>query len=505
MLLKEFIVIIIFSILSCNTNNDFEKEKERPIVTSDLSGIDVKEGMSLVGKITEDKTGEPIQKVVVSDGFTATTTDKNGIYQLARNKDSKFVFYSIPSKFEINIKEGTPIFFDEIPSYYDIYRKDFVLKKLEKETDNSFTLICMADPQVKNSSDIIRFEKETLQDIKQNFNDHENIYAITLGDVVHDKPEFLEQMKNLMNNTGITFFQTIGNHDHNEEASNDSEAILNFENIFGPVNYSFNRGDAHIVVMDNVLYSGKQNYSTGFTSSQINWLKENLEYVSKDKLLIICVHIPLRYQSNIQYYREFYGLIEQFNEVHIMTGHTHYNQNYINHQTGVYEHIHGAACGSWWTSIINSDGTPNGYGVYEVEDNSIVNWYYKSTFFDKDYQIRYYPPFSFGDDSGEIIANVWNGDDDWKIELYENGTKTGNMERFTDYEKAVFQFFTSLGKTRPTPPTGTNTWFRRPNHLYKLKPKSNNSNFTIKATDRYGNVYFRNEPTTSIEEFIKYE
>ena len=32
--------------------------------------------------------------------------------------------------------------------------------------------------------------------------------------------------------------------------------------------------------------------------------------------------------------------------------------------------------------------------------------------------------------SDEIVANIWNSDDrNWKVEVYENGNKTGEMTR----------------------------------------------------------------------------
>jgi len=99
------------------------------------------------------------------------------------------------------------------------------------------------------------------------------------------------------------------------------------------------------------------------------------------------VHIPLRNATSFN--RETVrNLLKEFDNVHIMAGHTHYAQNYIDGD--VYEHIHGAVCGAWWKSTINVDGTPNGYGVYDISGSKIENWYYKPTRLSKDFQIRMY-------------------------------------------------------------------------------------------------------------------
>ena len=126
--------------------------------------------------------------------------------------------------------------------------------------------------------------------------------------------------------------------------------------------------------MDDVLLTDEKHnpsdYEGGFTDAQVEWLRQDLSLVPKDKLVIFCVHIPLRNATSFN--RETVrNLLKEFDNVHIMAGHTHYAQNYIDGD--VYEHIHGAVCGAWWKSTINVDGTPNGYGVYDISGSKIEN------------------------------------------------------------------------------------------------------------------------------------
>ncbi len=72
-------------------------------------------------------------------------------------------------------------------------------------------------------------------------------------------------------------------------------------------------------------------------------------------------------------------------QAHLLTGHTHYNENRM--EDGVYEHIHAAVCSAWWTGPVCEDGTPGGYGVYEIDGNK-VSWYYKSVGYAKDFQMK---------------------------------------------------------------------------------------------------------------------
>ena len=126
------------------------------------------------------------------------------------------------------------------------------------------------------------------------------------------------------------------------------------------MNYSFDRGNVHIIAMDNIIFPSHKDYSLGFRDDQVEWLRQDLSYVSKDKMVILCVHIPMRASGN-QNVQAVFELLKPFAEVHVMSGHTHYAENnvYDSH----YEHVHGAACGAWWNSTINVDGTPNGYAI----------------------------------------------------------------------------------------------------------------------------------------------
>ncbi|MFR6635503.1 MAG: hypothetical protein ACLUQ6_13150 [Alistipes onderdonkii] len=56
-------------------------------------------------------------------------------------------------------------------------------------------------------------------------------------------------------------FQVIGNHDHNKAITVDADADASFEAAFGPTYYSYNIGDCHFIVLDDVLYTGSSSYT----------------------------------------------------------------------------------------------------------------------------------------------------------------------------------------------------------------------------------------------------
>ena len=61
---------------------------------------------TLYGAVKDKQSGEGIAGVVVSDGFNCVKTDKNGVYQLVRDKNSEMVFISVPAEYEIPVDGG---------------------------------------------------------------------------------------------------------------------------------------------------------------------------------------------------------------------------------------------------------------------------------------------------------------------------------------------------------------------------------------------------------------
>lgn len=450
-------------------------------------------GRSVVvtGTVTNKETGIPISNVVISDGYSTTLTKENGVYLLKNHPDARHIFYSIPAEYEVPLKGGAPCFYSEIDSQHDTCVVNFNLMPLKNGIENEFTLFCVADPQVKTQNNVKRLQDETIVDIKNEAKKYPVNYGITLGDLVFDTPELFPALKNSFIDSEIPFFHTIGNHDLSGSSSSSLSALANYEYHFGPVDYSFNRGRAHIVILNNVSYHG------ALKKEQIAWLRSDLKHVPKNKLLIICVHIPIQ-KDKLANKDEFVEILSQFPEVHIMSGHFHLNQNILYEKNNIYEHITGAACGTWWSGTTNKCGAPNGYAVYHIKGNTITNWYYKSTRFDSDYQIKMYAPYTLGETEGYVVANVWNADPSWKIELYENGINKGQMEQYTDYDPGAYTLFNSWGIS-----TSTN-WYRKTDHLFRLKPSNPSASFSIKATDRFGNIYYQNNSTKTINQLKSY-
>lgn len=498
----------------------------------------------LTGHI-KDTNGNPIEGVSVTDGFGMVQTDAEGYYKLAGSRGATFVYYTVPAGYEVNYNsDGFPSFYSRISGTGKDY--DFTLAPLAGGKQTKWTLCCMADPQTKSTNCISRFSAETGADLKATLPKYRNVYSIILGDVLWNSSSSLwDSMYSALkyDKCGAHFFAIMGNHDWYTSDSDASPADTNFMNHFGPTRFSFDRGDVHVVGMNNVIANGKGGDCLGgFTDAEYSWLVKDLTNVPKDKCVVLCCHIPFRdgdaeiYHS--KYYTETLNLLAQYAKAYILVGHSHYNYHNFHNIGGkeIHEITHTAACGLFWNLKVCGDGSPAGYGIYEFDGTDIKNFVMKNSEYDADFQIRAYDgsesvagqfvnPYSWAYEKGYIVANVFNADKNWKVELYQNGTKVCDMTQITSSDKrtATLALQTmatgsqSIGNnrdwwlwhqaveaytTRFKDRDGNRWWGRRGDdsyqkttgHLYKGKLRTvpadmATADFEVRATDSYGNVF----------------
>ncbi|MDR1983655.1 MAG: calcineurin-like phosphoesterase family protein [Prevotellaceae bacterium] len=517
------------------------------IILANLNIPDVA-GKNVKGVVYCNGAGVP--GVVVSDGFEVTVTDENGIYYLSSEKKNGYVFISVPSGYEAPLLNSMAQFYDYLTeSQTVVEQKNFSLT----QTDQSeYTLLAMADLHLANrNNDLSQFEQNFLKETKDMCVQYgilnKKIYGLTLGDMSWDAywydnnyslPDYIQSIKSI----GCPLFNTIGNHDNNPYIANDWLAEQTYKTVVGPTYYSFNIGEIHYVVLDNVEYintggvqgaTGDRNYNEKIVTEQIEWLKKDLATITdKTTPVIVAMHCPLykvgisggnqTHSLALQNGTELRNCFAEFSTVHYLTGHTHLNYNVMegNH----FEHNTGAVCATWWWTGKNGyagnhickDGEPGGYGVYEISGRDI-KWYYKSIGYPKTKQFRTYdrneiqitaekytPNASDAHKvlfeaiyAGEyinestdnyVLINVWNHDPAWTIEVKEGETPL-NVTRISakdplhiiSYEAKRFE----VGKSEPTSSFVTNNT----THMFRVKASNPTSTLTIKVTDGFGNEY----------------
>jgi hypothetical protein len=305
------------------------------------------------------------------------------------------------------------------------------------------------------------------------------IHGITVGDIVWDELKLFSEYDKAVAEMGIPFFQCLGNHDMDYRKGGDETSDDTFIQSYGPTYYSFNRGQVHYVVMDNVRYLGKERDYDGFVQQhQLDWLQKDLSFVPKEKLVVLCVHIPVHSQTKNK--EDLYRLLEG-RTVHIMSGHTHYNVNVI--RDSIFEHNHGTVCGAWWTGPICEDGTPCGYGVYEVKGTELT-WQYKTTGKATDHQMKIFSSETTSAEK-ELTVNIWNHDPAWKTEYWVDGIGKGELELFEGFDPDASKSMT--GPDLPKPRGFAEP--RKTKHLFKAKVPATAKQVKIVATDRFGRQY----------------
>ena len=465
---------------------------------------------NITGSVLTDN-GTPIANVAVSDGVTIVQTDANGAYTIPYRDNAEFVFVSVPSGYDIPLDAtGSPQMFKRV-SAAGTYNFTLHPQADGGRADSSHVMLVFSDPQVLQGHDDNRFRKETVEDViafKQTYPAGTKFYGICVGDITWDWYNANSLMKQYFEAMGHPNFMVIGNHDHNHSAAQqeretlqDSVADNKFTATWGPTYYSFNIGAVHYVVLDNVLYkgyNGDKSYNCGFTPEETAWLQADLALVPNGTPVVVSFHIPASRMANGLALLKTYtakGNVVQ----HLLSGHTHTNI-YTKHSARLLERTMGAAEGAFWCSHWCSDGSPNGYMVYETTpQKGFTTWFYKATGYPKEYQIRTFPVGSIDAGNGKsncILANVWGFESDKdQVNIYENGVKS-IMYQFTGIDPKIYDVMLEEGDTRPNYPgsdggtiASKNPGAGATSHMFYYQPNDPNAEFVVEYIDRWGNVY----------------
>ncbi len=370
---------------------------------------DIKVTVKKVGMtVITGKVSPAVAGVAVTDGYSTVLTDANGNYKIPYTKKPEYIYYSTPHNREIGrAGTGVPVQYIKYVSGTNTGYNFTLGAKMTSATHANFNdatgkfdkwfLFVMADPQTHNNTEdqcYKRFCDVAVPDLRAQVDRGYNsacasssganqAYGVLLGDVVWDSSDdaYHDTMKSKLEvgDTGVYWFACPGNHDYNKT----SRTITGFKNIYGPTRHSFNRGDVHVVCMNNIQYTSTSTYEGGFSEDEFNWLRSDLAAVSKDKCVVLCCHIQFfgggsGTHLKSRYHDEVLAELSKFANAYIFTGHRHNHRSYYHKNYGVFEVNHPAACGQFWNTKCCSDGSPAGYTIYTFQGNNIAHQRYKA-------------------------------------------------------------------------------------------------------------------------------
>ena len=503
-------------------------------------------GTTVFGLVSSEEG--PVANVVVSDGTEVTVTDDKGIYELKSAKKWGYVFISVPSGYEVAAEGVFPQFYQTLKGAADVVeQKDFKLTKVDGQ--DRYKLFLLGDMHLANrTNDAAQFTQFTT-DLNAYMAQHsgQKMYALTLGDMTWDLywyknnyalPQYRETINRQVKNLQI--YHTMGNHDNDFMTTSDYDAAVKYVDCIGPTFYSFNIGQVHYVVMDNIdcsAYDGtdSRNYVKKLSNEQLKWLAKDLAYVDKSTPLIVAMHAQIYKPTSTGFAFDhdsanteaLLAALDGY-EVHFVTGHTHkvYNitpDDDVVKGRDIHEHNSGAICASWWWSgnltpgvHVSIDGAPGGYAIWDIDGTDFA-WLYKSTGWPEEYQFRSYDlnnvSFSMDDvpnipsnvliqlaykkyvnaypenSDNEVLIKIWNWNSNWELSVVDERGKTLEYTPVWAYDPlhiaalSVPRFNNSGITSTPSFVTESATNF------FKVKADDADVDLTITVKDEFGHMW----------------
>lgn len=466
--------------------------------------------------------GEPLlPDVRVSNGREITKTDDAGRYRLPIDDDA-ILFVVKPRGWR------TPLSETHLPRFYYIHKPlgspktkyagvaptgplpdsvDFAL--YPQEEPDEFKALLFGDPQPRNQQEIDFIAHDVIEELVGT----DASFGVTLGDILFDDLSLFESQARSIALLEIPWYNVIGNHDINYDATDDRTSDETFERAFGPSYYSFDYGPVHFLVLDDVEWYVEQagrrgRYRGGLGAEQMAFIKTDLAMIPEDQLVVLMMHIPL---VNVEDRQELYRLIEQRPFCISISGHTHHHQHrFITREDGwrgpkPHHHIiNVTVSGSWWGGspderniphTIMADGAPNGYSIISF-DGTDYKLDFKAAGRPKDYQMQIHAPESATAGrtaDAEVAVNVFNGSQRSTVEMRvgRGGTWTAlkqipmidpTLRQVYDREKLLgTEAWTKL----PEPKLSTHIWTGR--LPADLKPGTHL--IEVRTKDMHGRTY----------------
>lgn len=478
------------------------------------------------GKMDKKETG--VANVSVSNGLEVTQTDAKGFYTLPARQD-QVIFAIKPSGYQF------PLDSNNLAKNYRLLKpqgapQDFRYKgaaptgpmpalinfALRRQAENNdFRVLVFGDPQPYNLQEIEHFTKGVVAEVEgiQNI-----AFGLSLGDLVGDNLSLHQPYIQAVKKVGLPWYNVMGNHDMNYEAKTDSLSDETFEANFGPANYAFNVGNAHFIVLDDILYPDPRDgkgYWGGFREDQLQFIENDLKFVGKDKLIVLSFHIPLL-NENGQAFRQadrdrLFQLLKDYPHTLSLSAHTHLQrQNFYGKEEGWpqekphHEYNAGTTSGDWYSGRLNAegvpastmrDGTPKGYAFLNINNNQYTIDY-KVAGKANDYQMALFAPkvIKKGQNSSSAIyANFFMGTKGDKVEYSVDGGAYKPMNYIEDYDPSYLDILHLFDHTENVLRGKRPSNAQACTHLWTVKTpfklNAGKHTVTVRATDRYGKTF----------------
>jgi len=353
-----------------------------------------------------------IAGVLVSNGYEVVKTDAAGRYTLPVD-DESVIFVIKPTGYAVPVDEQM------LPRFYYIHQPagspqslnlrfrgidptgplpdsiDFALKKVDEP--QKFDVIVFTDPQPESQVEVDFIRDDVINGLIGT----KAAFGMTTGDIMFDDLSLYPRLNRIIGQIGLPWYNVGGNHDLNFEAPSAKYSRETFKRTFGPNYYAFEYGGVLFLMLDNINYLGFDaaqprgggRFEGRIGQRQLAFIANVLKELPTDKLIVTCMHIPLRNyldprnpSMNTADRGEFLKMISGRPNTVSLSGHTHTTEHhYFGTEDGFagssahHHHVMTAVSGSWWSgpydhrgiAVADSrDGSPNGFHILSIDGQS---------------------------------------------------------------------------------------------------------------------------------------
>ena len=381
-----------------------------------------------------------ISGICVSNGIDVVQTDSEGKWILPVTDDTG-IFVIKPSNYSVPISETM------IPKYYYLHKPNGS-PQLEKEgikptgelpeqinfplvynyEPQKFSALFFGDTQASSPNEVNYINHDVVEELIGT--DHQ--FGITLGDIVGHDLDLFDGISKGIAQIGIPWYYIFGNHDNNRDAKNNETRDETFEKYFGPSTYAFEYSQVAFVGFNTVHFDSLGKYKARFSKKQLEFFENYLNFIPKDKLIVLMMHIPIFRAENKE---QLFDLLKDRPYTFSISGHVHDQLNvFVDEKMGwngekPHHHlINATVCGSWWSGQIDesgiphatmNDGAPNGYSIITFNRNE-YSVRFKAARRPIDYQMNIYAPnevLTTDLDSTKVLVNVFGGSEKSVVEM----------------------------------------------------------------------------------------
>ena len=246
-----------------------------------------------------DRNESGVRRVAVSNGREVVSTDARGQYALPVSNDTiLFVIKprgwttaldddGISRGYYVHKPAGSPIteYLGVAPTGPLPASVNFPLTR--QHEPRKFDALIFGDPQPEDEEGVEHYGHDVVEELVGS----DAKFGITLGDIVEDRLDLLDDINASTALIGVPWHYVMGNHDMNKDSTTDVMADETFERVYGPPYYSFTYGKVHVIALDSVYREG-DNYHGELGPRQLAFIENDLAHVPDDYLVIFAMHIP---------------------------------------------------------------------------------------------------------------------------------------------------------------------------------------------------------------------